>query len=366
MADESIAYAPNGDASRKGVEVLVRSNFPKIVHEMKTLLDEMAHQDANADWSVGLQAVRRGVVRLNLGVLFGAHVGEAGENADAIASAIGNAGVEFARRMVNPLKVFVDMRSNLQFARNVSALIALGRRLCKQLDVQAGLENVPTGVKWVHAWIGKVGVIGKLGKVLGLLMASTQTVPLTMVWLLHIVASDDSVYRKLQKELLENGVHSAENLTYDVMDQLHYAEAVVQETLRLYPPFPLMQRQAQQDDVISHVRVPAGTIVYIVPWLIHRNERFWKDAHAFRPERFLDSGYKREGFEWVYLPFGRGSRMCAGSRLALMELKVLLVQAVLDFQWTSERALAAGEDARFPDLGMMPRDVTIDMQRVRG
>lgn len=379
VASESISYEANGDTSRVALENMVVSSLDSIKASMVELLKVLEHasaKDSAKSESEAVGFIRRAIVALNLHVLFGVSKDkDGGEDANRIASMIEFAGTEFAQRMVNPLKVFVDVIGNFRYARDVTGLINLGRRLCTILDetashvidkardiagqVKDGAESVKTscsGLSWVHAWVGKVGKIGKLGKVVGLLMASTQTVPLTAVWMLHLVANNKSVRDDLRRELKEAAVHSLEDLDYDNAQKLVLADAVIKETLRLYPPFPLIQRQVQSDDILSGITVPSGTIVYVVPWLVHRNKRYWCDAHAFKPERFLqNSSHGDAPSDWVYLPFGRGARMCAGSKLALTELKVLLCAALLAYEWESTRE--GCRDERFPQLGMVPEGV---------
>lgn len=359
VADESIEYDDDGDTSRVALQQLISEAFPKIKKQVHTLLRGIETDPLDEDV---VHAVRRAIVALNLDILFGAHVGADGEDPSRISDMIDFAGTEFARRMVNPFKIIIDIPNNIRFLRDVTALMRLGARLSHSLDKAAITSDSPAaGVSWVHAWIGKVGVIGKLGKVVGLLMASTQTVPITAVWLLHIVGNDDRVCANVRNELDKHDIRSIQDLDFEHLDSLVYVDAVVKEVLRLYPPFPLIQRQVQQNDILAGITVPAQTIVYVVPWLIHRNDRYWKDPHVFQPERFLN-GSQSHGdapSDWVYLPFGRGPRMCAGSKLALTELKILLIHSVLGFTWTSWQVGKEKRDERFPELGMVPRDIKL-------
>lgn len=379
VADESIEYQPNGDTSRKALELMVSDSLANIklsMHRLLRILEKASETNNAVRREDAVKAVRRCLVGLNLDVLFGLEQGRGcSEDPNRIAAMIEFAGSEFARRMVNPLRILVDIPGNLRFARDVGGLIGLGRRLCKVLDDAAtflfnGMANGAatvtksiSGLSWVHAWVGKVGRIGKLGKVVGLLMASTQTVPLTAVWMLHLVGNDDSVRIGLKEELLGLGVASVLDLRYEDLDRMALADAVIRETLRLYPPFPLIQRQAQGSDVLGGITIPNGTIVYVVPWLVHRNGKYWSDPHAFKPERFLNmnSSHGDAPSDWVYLPFGRGSRMCAGSKLAMTELKVLLAHAVLSFEWESVQE-SHGRDERFPNLGMIPDGIKMTVR----
>ncbi|KAI0563213.1 cytochrome P450 family protein [Gracilaria domingensis] len=381
VAKESIQYEPNGDVSRAALEALVVSSFGTIKTSMVDLLHQL--EDASYDGSGILphvdgdtvRPVRRSIVGLNLNLLFGVTGDRCNEIDDNhVSETISSAGNEFARRMVNPFKVLIDLPSNLKFMWDVGSLISLGRRLCGilddtvkcSMDCPAGERSKmnASGASWVHAWIGKVGTIGKLGKVVGLLMASTQTVPLAAVWMLHLVANDEKVKAMLRKELKELDVHTIRDLGYEHLDKMKVADAVVKETLRLYPPFPLIQRQARLDNVLADINVSSGSIVYVVPWLVHRNPKYWANAHEFKPERFLEgsSSHGDAPSDWLYLPFGRGSRMCAGSRLALTELKILLCHTICSYEWESRREIIL-RDSRFPELGMNPRGIKMSFRR---
>lgn len=375
VAEESREYSKHEDASRRALDTMVSDSLANIRYAMLSLLDELVllsnqHEKPKIDV---LHVVRSQVVALNLLILFGLSCGNGGENAASISSMVGYAGMEFARRMVNPLKIFIDLFANVRFARDVTGLIGLGRRLCSRLDETAealqgnavpgnevtGDRGGGAGLSWVHAWVGKVGRIGKLGKVVGLFMASTQTVPLTAVWMMELVGRDPAIRERVKEELDKLGVREYRDVTVRALEEMEFVDAVVKETLRLYPPFPLIQREAQADDVLCGVRVPKGALVYVVPWLVHRNSKYWADPHKFKPERFMGSARHGDApSDWVYLPFGRGPRMCAGSRLALTELKVLLCCAVMGYEWKS-----GGDIVIFPELGMVPNSVKLSMTK---
>lgn len=124
MANESIAYEPNGDASRVALDALVQRTFPHVKMAMHTFLRELEAEPETGGLchaeDRSLHVMRRRVVRLNLFVLLGARVGGVdGEDADRISCIIGFTGIAFARRMGNPLKVYVDWRRNFSYRRDV-------------------------------------------------------------------------------------------------------------------------------------------------------------------------------------------------------------------------------------------------------
>jgi len=111
----------------------------------------------------------------------------------------------------------------------------------------------------------------------------------------------------------------------DVAD-LPYCKAIIEETLRLYPPVPILAREAMSDLQIAHKPVAKGSLVMVVPWLMHRNPELWDAADAFIPERFTDPGAKKPN-KYGYVPFSIGPRICAGLQFGMTE--AILSLAVL-------------------------------------
>jgi len=114
-------------------------------------------------------------------------------------------------------------------------------------------------------------------------------------------------------------------------EQLPLTQAVFQESMRLYPPGPLIVRSPRSEDTVMGYSVPAGSVVLVSVYNIHRNPEFWDAPAQFNPQRFMgDVHHPRH----VYFPFGLGQRMCIGSHLALMEGVLLIAQLVQHFNLT--------------------------------
>ena len=99
-----------------------------------------------------------------------------------------------------------------------------------------------------------------------------------------------------------------------------WADAVVNETLRLRPPLPIVGRAVKQDFQLDGYTIPAGEMLAPCIWLTHRNEKAYPDPYAFKPERFVEKG--PETYSW--LPFGGGTRRCAGASFAQLEMTVVM------------------------------------------
>jgi len=127
-----------------------------------------------------------------------------------------------------------------------------------------------------------------------------------------------------------------------------YLDAVVREVLRVRPVLSATPRQAVAPYTVGEWTVPAGTHVTPCPYLAHRRAEHWPDPTAFRPERFLDGA--PEPFSW--LPFGGGTRRCAGAAFATMELKAVLGEVVAAVDLRPDRR--AGERMRRRGVTLLP------------
>ena len=102
------------------------------------------------------------------------------------------------------------------------------------------------------------------------------------------------------------------------------------EALRLYPPAYAIVRQARRDDNVDGIVVPAGSIVFIAPWVLHRHRRLWVQPEVFDPARFLPGMPAPDRF--AYLPFGIGPRVCIGAQFALTEATLVLAKMIKAFE----------------------------------
>ena len=117
--------------------------------------------------------------------------------------------------------------------------------------------------------------------------------------------------------------------------------AAVEESLRLYPPAWVVTRRALADDVVAGVAVPAGTLVILSPWLLHRQVDVLDRPQAFDPERF--AGGEAAGVpRGAYVPFGAGPRLCIGRDFALVESVLVLAELLRDRRFAPSPAAGAG------------------------
>jgi cytochrome P450 len=135
-------------------------------------------------------------------------------------------------------------------------------------------------------------------------------------WSLFLVASVPDVQERLLAEVTP--LDLSPEKAADALSHLPYSRAIVSEALRLYPPAYSIVRVARRADNAAGVPVPAGAVVQISPWVLHRHRRLWTDPDAFDPSRFLPGAPIPDPF--AYLPFGAGPRAWTEAVLVLARL----------------------------------------------
>ncbi len=161
-----------------------------------------------------------------------------------------------------------------------------------------------------------------------LIVAGHETTALTLFWALYLLANAPAEQQRLADEVA--GVEIAIDSGDKALPALPYTRAVVSEALRLYPPAFVMVRQAIGDDRWGEVSIPAGSLVMIAPWVLHRHRRYWTNPDSFDPSRFLQGAPAVPRL--AYLPFGTGPRVCVGAQFALTEAALVLAILMKRFE----------------------------------
>ncbi len=168
-----------------------------------------------------------------------------------------------------------------------------------------------------------------------LVVAGHETVASAMEWAAHLLATHPEVQDRTAEEAARVLGDRDQPLTLADVARLPLARAVLDETLRLYPPAWVVTRRATADDELAGHRLPAGTLVIVSPWVRHRDPAAWDEPSAFDPGRFLDhdrdpdTDARPTRPTGAYLPFGIGPRLCVGRDFALLEATLLLARLTL-------------------------------------
>jgi cytochrome P450 len=162
-------------------------------------------------------------------------------------------------------------------------------------------------------------------QVVTFIVAGHETVASALTWTFALLAENPEVMRLLQAEA--DAVLGGNAAQFADYQRLPYARAVIDETLRLYPPAWLITRNSLGDDSLGGYEVPEGSLIIMSPWLLHRHPGVWANPDRFDPQRFIDGEIDRSAF----IPFGAGPRQCIGRDFAYVEAVLLLSSLVAHF-----------------------------------
>lgn len=252
---------------------------------------------------------------------------------DGDASAIGQAltvGLdwtnEYAEALVR-IPRWVPTRKNREFAKALATLDELMFRI-----IEARRAQEEPGDDLLGMLMSATDETGKermtnrqlRDESLTLVVAGHETTANLLAFALHLLA----IHPKWQDAIVDetSQILDGRDPTFEDVQKLTVTRAIIDETLRLYPPAWAFERQALEDDTIAEGRIRKGAIIGISPYVIHRNPEFFPDPEVFRPERFFAGAPERH--KYAYLPFGGGPRTCIGNMFALTEAVLALAMVV--------------------------------------
>ncbi|CAN5818228.1 cytochrome P450 [soil metagenome] len=300
-------------------------------------LDVMvAEADRELDrWQPGevvdaFSSLRRAIRRIAVRTLFGDSLGErADELGDALTAAIA-----FVNRPIS-LQVRVDLPGTAWHRAKAARDRADG---IVNAEIARRRTTEPCDADLLYHLLGATDDGGGPAlddvevrdQVVSLIAAGYDTTSAAAGWVVH--------------ELLVNGewdraaaevstVVGDDPLTVDHLRQLVHLDAVINETLRLWPPGFVSARKAVDDFELAGHSIPGGSMVLYSPYVTHRSPDVWPDPDRFRPERWTDA----EPDPYAFVPFGGGYRRCIGFAVATQELRALLVQLLRRTRLTALR-----------------------------
>ncbi len=150
-------------------------------------------------------------------------------------------------------------------------------------------------------------------------VAGHETTANALAWTLYLLAAQPA----LQEEARAEAVAALDGDIGTLADRVPLLRQILEESMRLYPPAPRFDREAQADDWLGDLRVRRGDLVSLWPWVIHRHRKLWDNADAFDHTRFAPEA-KAKLHRFQYIPFGGGPRVCVGARFATVEALVIL------------------------------------------
>jgi cytochrome P450 len=155
-------------------------------------------------------------------------------------------------------------------------------------------------------------------EVITLLIAGHETVASALTWTWYLLALHPEVRAQMEGEV--SRVLDERTPQPADLPRLEITRRIFMEALRLYPPAWLITRSAIAEDEILGFRIPAGSLIILSPYTLHRHAQFWQQPEEFNPERFISENQTR----YSYIPFGGGPHLCIGNNFAMIEAQLIL------------------------------------------
>jgi cytochrome P450 len=181
-------------------------------------------------------------------------------------------------------------------------------------------------------------------QVVTIFMAGHETTAQALTWTWYLLSQHPAEEATFHAEL--ERVLGGRAPRFEDLARLRYTRMVLEESMRLYPPAHTMSREALAEDEIEGHRVAKGSVVSIVPWVIHRHRMLWDRPDVFDPERFApERAAERPRF--AYIPFGGGPRICIGASFAMTEALIILAMLAQRYR------LSLAPDAAIEPVGLI-------------
>lgn len=283
-------------------------------------------------------------------VLFDADVGT---DADAIGRAFDAVTDEIAARFRRPVFIpdWIPLPGNLRYRGGVATLDKLVYRMIAEHRANGaeGGDLLSMLMQARDEYGNQMNDRQLRDEAVTLLLAGHETTALALSWTWYLLSLHPEVDAKLHTELqqvLDGRLPSPSD-----MGALPYTEQVIQESMRLFPPAYGIGREAVQDCEIGGYHVPAGTTLFMSPWLMHHDARWFAEPKRFDPDRW-SNGLADRLPRHAYMPFGGGPRICIGNTFAMMEAVLLLATIAQRFRLDP---VSAAPVTPFPTITLRPR-----------
>jgi len=178
-----------------------------------------------------------------------------------------------------------------------------------------------------------------------MVFAGFESTSILMQWIWYVLDEQSNIRDKLRKDIAEHAActshHDSSGLTFEEIKNLKYMPLVIKETMRLYPPFWMIGREAVDEDNFGDFKVKKGATIIISQLGMHRHPKYWNNPNSFIPERFLPENENKID-EGIYFPFLHGGRKCSGYMFVDMEAKTIIAKLLPLFTVTALNKLDNG------------------------
>ncbi|KAL2607867.1 hypothetical protein R1flu_026440 [Riccia fluitans] len=375
-------FASCGDVWAPQRQLLQLLFAPKVIKTEMSGINQLSRA-ALRSWtneidskSGGELSVHKRLSELTLNVIKMLSVGEEGWGSDDQTSS--NIAETFSRYLLNCRKLFFDFPSAVPGYRFLPTKLnkdimkdeAWLTKVIEDLIVSRSREYVATSSEErehkdvLDVLLTTVTINGQQVRDNGLtfLMAGHHTTASLLSWCMYLLALHPLWQERARAEVEEfcsNG-----EVDWNTLGQFKTLSMILSETLRLFPPIPLIGRQCVKENSVGPYVIPPGVEIIIPTAVLHRDKELWgEDADQFQPMRFANGLSKASKHILAYLPFGSGPRTCIGQNLALAEARTILATILPVYSWNLGPGYLHCPEV---SLALHPKfDIPIVIQRLR-
>lgn len=186
--------------------------------------------------------------------------------------------------------------------------------------------------------------------------AGYETTSTLLTFLAHVLVSYPDVQTRVRRELIES-LAGEDTIGYNALTGLPYLDAVINETLRFYPPITMfVTRRGTVDLIAGDICIPKGTVILVPVYVLHHDAEYWSEPETFDPERWLGER-KKQIKPLAFQPFGAGPRNCIGMRFALLEVKMAVANLLLKYELKAcaKTQLAQDLELQWKPISLVPK-----------
>uniref|UniRef100_L7M3S4 Putative cytochrome p450 4v2 n=1 Tax=Rhipicephalus pulchellus TaxID=72859 RepID=L7M3S4_RHIPC len=255
-------------------------------------------------------------------------------------------GASVIARMLNLLHwsdiIYSMTQASKEFRKNINFIHEYNRKIVKQRLSEYKMGKVKADSKksfldillHMHMVDGTLTEDEVKNEVTSIFIGGFETTAISIAYTLFLLGNHPEVQAKVHEEIDAIFAEDMErDVTVEDIKQMKYLECVVKESMRLYPPVPLIARDVEEDMKVGGYTVPRGSVAVAAIYFIQRHPRYYENPDMFQPERFLDT---KEKNPFLYIPFSGGFRNCIGQKFANLEDKILLTQIMRRYTVTSK------------------------------
>ena len=181
---------------------------------------------------------------------------------------------------------------------------------------------------------GGLSFVEQRDNVIGFYIAGHETTALALTWACYLIAQNQNIQERLHAEI--SAPELSEPITFEELGGLKLLNAVIYETMRLYPSIPIIGREAKCDVEIQGRVIKKDEIVIVPIYVMHRSHAHWERPNDFEPDRFIREPELARGSK-KYIPFGTGPRVCIGASFAMVEMRTALTAILKKYNMTVSR-----------------------------